>query len=110
MWHATPRGVCDAVSKHLESQNTAVDIMRVDAVLQRPMFESGRRGISERTANRWFVKMGWIWGRNKKGYCDGHEREDVVEYREKVFCPRMKVSSILSTLATVQEADRTSAP
>ena len=54
--------------------------------------EGGERG-SERTANRWLLRLGWVYGRNKKGYCDGHEWPDVVEYREKVFCPRMKVSN-----------------
>jgi hypothetical protein len=50
---------------------------------------------SELQANRWLLRLGWVYGRNKKGYYDGHERPDVVEYREKVFCPRMKVSSSL---------------
>jgi len=36
-------------------------------------------------------QLGWIYGRNKKGYVDGHEREDFVQYRQEVFCPRMKV-------------------
>ncbi|KAF8243258.1 hypothetical protein K440DRAFT_530788, partial [Wilcoxina mikolae CBS 423.85] len=43
--------------------------------------------ISLRTARRWLHKLGWIWSRDRKGYVDGHEREDVVEYREKVFLP-----------------------
>ena len=35
------------------------------------------------TAWRWFQKMDWCFGRKKKGmYIDGHEREDVVEYRK----------------------------
>ena len=99
MWHANPRGVCDVVSKYFESQNSAVNMMRIEAVLQTPSQpESGtqRTGICDRTAKRWFLKLGWKWGKNKKGYCDGHEREDVVQYREKVFCPRMKVNSTSS--------------
>lgn len=91
MWHASPKGLCEAVANHLQSVNAAVDIMRIDAVLRNS--QTGRKGISERTAIRWLARLGWVFGRNKKGYCDGHERPDVVEYRENVFCPRMKVSS-----------------
>jgi hypothetical protein len=48
-------------------------------------------GISGKTAIRWLTRLGWVYGRNM-GYCDGRERPDVVEYRQKVFCPRVKVS------------------
>ena len=40
--------------------------------------------ISVRTAQRWLAKYGWIYARNKKGYTDGHEREDVGQYRDQV--------------------------
>ena len=91
-WHASPKGICEAVAKHLQEANAAVDIMRIDAVLHNS--RTGRQGISDRTARRWLTGLGWIFGRNKKGFCDGHERPDVIDYREKVFCPRMKVSYI----------------
>lgn len=40
--------------------------------------------ISEATARRWLVKLGYALKEAKKGmYVDGHEREDVVEYRQK---------------------------
>jgi len=68
--------------------------MKIEAVLTN--HDTAKLGISERTAQRWLIKLGWVWGRNKKGYCDGHEREDVVEYREKIFCPRMKVIDSVS--------------
>ena len=38
------------------------------------------------------LRLEWGYGRNKKGHCNGHEHSDVVEYREKIFCPRMKLS------------------
>ena len=91
MWRASPRGVCEAVAKHMQSENSVVDIMKINSVLCNS--QEGRKGITERTANRWLLRLGWVYQRNKKGYCDGHERQDIVEYREKVFCPRMKVSS-----------------
>ena len=38
--------------------------------------------ISERTAHRWMGRLGWRYGKQKNGmYTDGHEREDVVQYR-----------------------------
>ena len=87
MWRANPPGTCEAVKTHLQSQK-AFDVMRIDTLLH---MDTSKFEISERTAQRWFLRLGWVYGRNKKGYCDGHERKDVVEYRENVFCPRMKV-------------------
>jgi predicted transcriptional regulator len=50
-----------------------------------------RKGISLTTAKRWLGKLGWIYSRDGKGYVDGHEREDVVQYRETVFIPHWLV-------------------
>ena len=47
--------------------------------------------ISFSTARRWPARLGWIWGKDRKGYVDGHKREDV-EYRE-----RASVASVIST-------------
>ncbi|GLB43911.1 hypothetical protein LshimejAT787_1500950 [Lyophyllum shimeji] len=47
--------------------------------------------ISLATARRWMEKMGYRWKKNFRGqYVDGHERKDVVEYRQNVFLPAMK--------------------
>jgi hypothetical protein len=47
--------------------------------------------LCERTARRWLVKLGWSRTVIRKGvYLDGHERPDVIDYREKVFLPQMK--------------------
>lgn len=44
--------------------------------------------LCERTARRWLIKLGWRRTLLKKGvYMDGHERPDVVEYRQEVFLP-----------------------
>jgi len=46
--------------------------------------------LCERTARRWLVKLGWQRTTIKKGvYLDGHERPDVVTYRQDEFLPRM---------------------
>ena len=43
-----------------------------------------------KTAREWFRRKGYHWSDLKKGvYNDGHERKDVVEYRERVFLPRL---------------------
>jgi hypothetical protein len=48
------------------------------------------RGIHVRTAQRWLHKLSWRYRQKKRGmYIDGHEREDVVEYR-KGFVERWK--------------------
>jgi hypothetical protein len=40
--------------------------------------------ISIKTVLRWLEKMGWSYGKLKNGmYLDGHERSDVVEYRQE---------------------------
>jgi hypothetical protein len=50
-----------------------------------------KKPLCERTARRWLIKLGWRLTRIQKGvYMDGHEREDVVKYRNEVFLPRMK--------------------
>jgi hypothetical protein len=42
-----------------------------------------KASISVTTALRWLEKLGWTYGTLKNGmYLDGHERPDVVEYRE----------------------------
>jgi len=45
---------------------------------------TGGHKISESTACRWLTKLGYELKEMKKGiYVDGHEREDVVTYRNK---------------------------
>lgn len=47
--------------------------------------------LCEKTAQRWLVKLGWSRIQLQKGvYMDGHEREDVICYRKKIYLPRMK--------------------
>jgi hypothetical protein len=37
------------------------------------------------------MRLGWTWTILHKGvYMDGHEREDVVKYRNEVFLPMME--------------------
>jgi hypothetical protein len=44
--------------------------------------------ISVSTARRWMIKLGYHWADTPSGqYVDGHERDDVVAYRQNVFLP-----------------------
>jgi hypothetical protein len=46
--------------------------------------------VSLRTAQRWLKRLRWRYAKKKNGmYIDGHEREDVVDYRNK-FVQRWK--------------------
>ncbi|KAI0285598.1 hypothetical protein BC826DRAFT_918689, partial [Russula brevipes] len=46
--------------------------------------------ISLATARRWMNKMGYRWRKTLKGqYFDGHERDDVIRYRQEKFLPQM---------------------
>ena len=49
-----------------------------------------KKPLCIRTARRWLIKLGWRNTVVKKGvYMDGHERVDVVDYRQKFFLPAM---------------------
>ena len=49
-----------------------------------------KKPLCLRTSRRWLIKLGWRHTLVKKGvYMDGHERADVVDYRQKVFLPAM---------------------
>jgi len=49
-----------------------------------------KKTISLETAQQWLKKMGYQWTYNPKGqYADGHERADVVDYRNNHFLPAM---------------------
>ncbi|KAI9448581.1 hypothetical protein H4582DRAFT_1796117, partial [Lactarius indigo] len=50
-----------------------------------------KQPLSTRTARRWLIKLGWRHTQIRKGvYMDGHERDDVVKYRQESFLPTMK--------------------
>ncbi|KAF7319999.1 hypothetical protein MKEN_00783800 [Mycena kentingensis (nom. inval.)] len=47
--------------------------------------------VSERTCRRYLNDLGYRFREAKKGmYVDGHERADVVQYRNKQYLPRLK--------------------
>jgi hypothetical protein len=49
------------------------------------------RPIARSTAYLWLPRLGFYRHETKKGlYVDGHERSDVIQYRQEVFLPLMK--------------------
>ena len=66
----------------------ATDITEVvsSPEVQDQLSEAGihRPSISKSMACHWLGRLGWRHGRHQNGmYADGHEQEDVVDYRRK---------------------------
>ena len=98
-------GLAKTVGEYLASRN-AENVMQTvlsDAAEQVPAAQSNQeasgppesskpsqsQSIRARTARQWLKKLGLEWGTVRKGvYVDGHKREDVREYHEKVFIPQ----------------------
>lgn len=81
--HVTAYGLAKAIGEYLDSQNAV-------HALQELFGPNGNR-IRARTARRWLRRMGLEYDTVKKDvFVDGHERADVVEYRQKVFIPRWR--------------------
>jgi len=50
-----------------------------------------KKALSCRSARTWLAKLGWNWREVRSAiYKDGHERQDVLEYRQDIFLPRME--------------------
>ncbi|RPA96606.1 hypothetical protein L873DRAFT_1694133, partial [Choiromyces venosus 120613-1] len=50
-----------------------------------------RKALSSRLAHAWLSRLGWYWNEVHKGiYKDGHERDDIKQYRNLVFLPQLQ--------------------
>ncbi|GLB45359.1 hypothetical protein LshimejAT787_2200220 [Lyophyllum shimeji] len=82
------------LNEHLQTLGKFFSAMDIVRYLDKPEVRERykmKKGITERTAQRWLKKMGYRWKLEPSGqYVDGHEREDVTTYRQKVFLPRWK--------------------
>jgi len=83
--------VATDIALHLQGLGQYVRAQDIVHYLQQP-------GVKERlqikkvphlaTAKRWMQKMGYRWTKKPSGqYVDGHERDDVVYYRQTIFLP-----------------------
>ncbi|KAI0316465.1 hypothetical protein OF83DRAFT_1060295, partial [Amylostereum chailletii] len=80
-----------AIKLHLQSVGKYVRALDIVHFLDRPEVQTQfglKKSVSLSTAQRWMKRMGYRWMKTPKGqYVDGHEREDVVAYRQHVFLP-----------------------
>ena len=94
----TAHGLAKAVGEYLQSFRAAEAVEELitvnDSEHGRTAETSPRTSplhIRARTARRWLANLGFKWKKFKKGiYIDGHERADVVAYRENEFLPRFE--------------------
>jgi hypothetical protein len=98
----TAYGLAKAVGEYLDSHRVIATINESlhDAAHSESSTSSSSlllhstRRIRARTARRWLKKMGFVYKDAKKDvYFDGHEREDVVKYRNEVFLKIWQESS-----------------
>ncbi|EJF55475.1 hypothetical protein DICSQDRAFT_73804 [Dichomitus squalens LYAD-421 SS1] len=82
-----------ALSDHLQRIGKHVRALDIVEYLADPAVQQ-RFGLTETlslsTAHGWMLRLGYRWGRVANGqYIDGHEREDVVHYRQNVYLPTL---------------------
>jgi hypothetical protein len=81
-----------AIHLHLQSLGPWIRAQDVVDFVKDPetMAQFGlKKPISLATAHRWMKCLGYRWMTNPSGqYVDGHEKKDVVDYRQKTFLPR----------------------
>ncbi|KAF9048075.1 hypothetical protein BDZ89DRAFT_941483 [Hymenopellis radicata] len=91
----TDEDVAGDIHLHLQSLGKFVSAKDIARFIATPEFQARlriKRNITVRTAQRWMKKMGYRWRKEPHGmYSDGHERADVVDYRQNVFLPRWRV-------------------
>ena len=85
-------GVAEAIHLHLQSLGPYVRAQDVVDFLKRPEVMAQinlKKSINIVTAQRWMKKLGYRWTLTPTGqYVDGHERVDIINYRQKKFLPR----------------------
>ena len=85
--------IAQELHAHLQGIGKFVKAMDIVDFMDTPemWLRSGlKKWIDISTAQRWMRKLDyrWTYSELKGQYVDGHEREDVVNYRQKVFLPR----------------------
>ncbi|CDO71461.1 hypothetical protein BN946_scf184909.g55 [Trametes cinnabarina] len=59
------------------------------------------KGVSLATAKVWMKKLRYRWGKGPRGqYVDGHERPDVVAYRQSTFLPAFASRNLFTRIWT----------
>ena len=90
--------LCNDLNLYLQELGKDITAEKVVEYLARPEIKEKHgisKGISIRTARRYLNALGFRFSHPKKGqYADGHERVDVVYYRNAVFLPRWEKVSV----------------
>ncbi|KAF8158141.1 hypothetical protein B0H34DRAFT_807729 [Crassisporium funariophilum] len=86
--------LANEITLYLQEIGPEISAKKIQAFLARDEVREKHgitKTISERTARRYLNTLGYRFTTPKKGqYADGHEREDVVYYREQVFLPEWR--------------------
>lgn len=93
----TAHGLSKAIGEYLQSER-AVDVLgnllqgNSETVGEDESVQPARSlAIRSRTARRWLHRLGFQWKSARKGvFVDGHERADVVSYRQNWFIPEFE--------------------
>ncbi|RPA78671.1 hypothetical protein BJ508DRAFT_349096 [Ascobolus immersus RN42] len=96
--HISAHALAKSIGEYLDSQRAERTVNTVLSEAAQPAEEdhtlSKRRRIRARTARRFLHRMGFSYKNvTKNVYIDGHERPDVIEYRQQVFLPEWKTHS-----------------
>lgn len=83
----------DAIVEHLQKVGMYVRALDIVEFLADPGVQRAhglKKSIGLSTAQGWMHELSYRWMRTPKGqYVDGHERDDVVHYRQTAFLPRL---------------------
>jgi hypothetical protein len=85
--------LANAVTEYWSTRTNSEDASeRVSTVYQSLLNrkkQNGHASLSSSAGIAWLHKLGFEWREVRKGvFIDGHEKSDVVEYREKEFLPK----------------------
>ena len=80
------------INLYLQEKGKYVKADDISEYLNKPEVKSRwelKKSISRATCKRWMKKLGyrWVKSRHRGQYVDGHEREDVIKYRQDVYLP-----------------------
>lgn len=90
------------ITRYLRMNKLTVDLKQFIQFVKNEVIPwagiSGQKTISEKTARAWLHEVGWEYKKRTKGiYFDGHERDDVVEYRHKFVSTMAELRSLTAT-------------
>ncbi|KAI0364377.1 hypothetical protein BV20DRAFT_956332 [Pilatotrama ljubarskyi] len=96
--HAQNDDLCRAIVEHLEQIGKYVRALDIVEYLAKPEVQDEfglKRTVGLSTAQRWMNELGYRWKRTPSGqFVDGHQREDVVHYRQETFLPKMAMYDV----------------